>query len=103
MAASNKDRKASSTVADLRLPEQRAALRDESRRGPSQSRPLTETSPGRMRTSGRLIIAWGKVARAITTHMLRFERKASPFCARYTKWGDRGAFGSRMLGKQAAD
>jgi hypothetical protein len=55
-----------------------------------------------MRTSGRLIIAWGKVARAITTHMLRFERKASPFCARYTKWGDRGAFGSRMLGKQAA-
>jgi hypothetical protein len=29
MAASSKDRKASSTVADLRLPEQRAAVRDE--------------------------------------------------------------------------
>jgi hypothetical protein len=56
-----------------------------------------------MRTSERPVDARNKVDRAITTHMLRFERKASPFCARYTKWGDRGAFGSRMLGKQAAD
>jgi hypothetical protein len=37
-----------------------------------------------MRRSGRPIIAQGTVTRGMTTHMLRFEWKASSFCGRYS-------------------
>ena len=52
------------------------------RLGPSQSRPLTDTSPGSARSPGlKGVIRAARCAAEPSTHMLGFEPKASPFCA----------------------